>query len=133
MIPYKITVANAAAPQASLSFLFWGAGPFVLPVIALYTAAVYWLLRGKLRPAEAYPSGIDADRDDAEGKTMAGVTRHLHHMVVVGGGAGGLELATHLGDKLGRREPGWLPQATADGGVGYVGEHGADGTDAEGR
>jgi NADH dehydrogenase len=28
---------------------------------------------------------------------------HLHRIVVVGGGAGGLELATRLGDKLGRR------------------------------
>jgi cytochrome bd-type quinol oxidase subunit 2 len=46
MIPYKITVANTAAPQASLSFLFWGAGQLVLPVIALYTAAVCWLFRG---------------------------------------------------------------------------------------
>jgi NADH dehydrogenase len=27
----------------------------------------------------------------------------MHHIVIVGGGAGGLELATHLGDKLGRR------------------------------
>ena len=48
MIPYSITVANAAAPQASLSFLFWGAGLFVLPVIALYTVSVYWVFRGKL-------------------------------------------------------------------------------------
>jgi cytochrome d ubiquinol oxidase subunit II len=49
MIPYSVTVANAAAPDASLTFLFWGAGLFVLPVIAIYTAAVYWLFRGKLR------------------------------------------------------------------------------------
>jgi cytochrome d ubiquinol oxidase subunit II len=49
MIPYTITVANAAAPEKSLSFLFWGAGIFVLPVIAIYTAVVYWLFRGKLR------------------------------------------------------------------------------------
>jgi len=49
MIPYSITVGNAAAPDKSLSFLFWGAGVFVLPVIALYTAVVYWLFRGKLR------------------------------------------------------------------------------------
>ncbi|HML44754.1 MAG: NAD(P)/FAD-dependent oxidoreductase [Hyphomicrobium zavarzinii] len=28
----------------------------------------------------------------------------LHHIIVVGGGAGGLELATRLGDKLGRRK-----------------------------
>jgi cytochrome bd ubiquinol oxidase subunit II len=47
MIPYRITVANAAAPDASLSFLLWGA-VVVLPVIALYTITVYWLFRGKL-------------------------------------------------------------------------------------
>jgi len=49
MIPYAITIGNAAAPDASLSFLFWGAGVFVLPVIAVYTGVVYWLFRGKLR------------------------------------------------------------------------------------
>jgi cytochrome bd-type quinol oxidase subunit 2 len=49
MIPYTITVGNAAAPDKSLSFLFWGAGVFVLPVILIYTAIVYWLFRGKLR------------------------------------------------------------------------------------
>ncbi len=27
----------------------------------------------------------------------------LHHVVIVGGGAGGLELATRLGDKLGKK------------------------------
>jgi NADH dehydrogenase len=31
------------------------------------------------------------------------VAAHLHRIVIVGGGAGGLELATRLGDKLGRR------------------------------
>ena len=49
MIPYTVTVANAAAPDSSLSFLFWGAGVFVLPVIAIYTITIYWLFRGKLR------------------------------------------------------------------------------------
>jgi cytochrome bd ubiquinol oxidase subunit II len=49
MIPYSITVGNAAAPEVSLSFMFWGAGIFVLPVIAVYTVAVYWLFRGKTR------------------------------------------------------------------------------------
>lgn len=48
MIPYTVTIASAAAPDASLSFLFWGAGVFVLPVIAIYTITVYWLFRGKL-------------------------------------------------------------------------------------
>jgi cytochrome d ubiquinol oxidase subunit II len=50
MIPYAVTVGNAAAPEASLSFLFWGAGLFVLPVIGVYTALVYWMFRGKLSP-----------------------------------------------------------------------------------
>ena len=29
---------------------------------------------------------------------------HLNRIVIVGGGAGGLELATRLGDRLGRRK-----------------------------
>jgi cytochrome bd ubiquinol oxidase subunit II len=47
LIPYSITIANAAAPEASLSFLFWGA-LFALPAIGAYTIGVYWLFRGKL-------------------------------------------------------------------------------------
>jgi len=49
MIPYSVTISGAAAPEKSLAFLFWGAGVFVLPVIAIYTAVVYWAFRGKLR------------------------------------------------------------------------------------
>jgi cytochrome bd ubiquinol oxidase subunit II len=51
MIPYSVTIGNAAAPEASLLFLFW-AGVIVLPIIAVYTATVYWLFRGKLRATE---------------------------------------------------------------------------------
>lgn len=51
MIPYAITVGDAAAPDKSLSFMFWGAGVFVLPVIVIYTAVVYWVFRGKLHPS----------------------------------------------------------------------------------
>ena len=36
--------------------------------------------------------------------TTATRTRNMHRIVIVGGGAGGLELATRLGDKLGRRK-----------------------------
>ena len=35
--------------------------------------------------------------------TQAIEVRNRHHIIVVGGGAGGLELATQLGHKLGRR------------------------------
>lgn len=48
MIPYSITVANAAAPDVSLRFLLY-AGVVVLPIIAIYTISVYWVFRGKLR------------------------------------------------------------------------------------
>jgi cytochrome bd-type quinol oxidase subunit 1 len=51
MIPYQVTVANAAAPDPSLWFLFWGA-VIVLPVIAIYTICVYWVFRGKLHKGE---------------------------------------------------------------------------------
>jgi cytochrome d ubiquinol oxidase subunit II len=47
LIPYSVTIANAAAPEKSLFFLFWGA-LFALPAIAAYTVGVYWLFRGKL-------------------------------------------------------------------------------------
>ena len=42
-----ITIANAAAPEASLSFLFFGAGIVMMPVIAIYTLRKYWIFRGK--------------------------------------------------------------------------------------
>jgi cytochrome bd ubiquinol oxidase subunit II len=47
IIPYSVTVASAAAPDASLRFLFYG-GIVVLPVIAVYTIGVYWVFRGKV-------------------------------------------------------------------------------------
>jgi cytochrome d ubiquinol oxidase subunit II len=48
LIPYSVTVANAAAPDASLRFLSYG-GILVLPVVAVYTIGVYWVFRGKVR------------------------------------------------------------------------------------
>ncbi len=47
IIPYALSVGDTAAPEASLSFLFYGA-IVVLPVIAAYTGGVYWVFRGKL-------------------------------------------------------------------------------------
>jgi cytochrome d ubiquinol oxidase subunit II len=52
MLPYRITVASAAAPEASLRFLFLGAGVVVLPVMLIYTGAVYWVFRGKVRQGD---------------------------------------------------------------------------------
>ena len=47
MIPYALTIADAAAPESSLQFFFYG-GAIVLPVIAIYTIGVYWVFRGQI-------------------------------------------------------------------------------------
>jgi cytochrome d ubiquinol oxidase subunit II len=49
MIPYAVTVEDAAAPPQSLEFLFWGGGLVVFPAVLIYTGAVFWIFRGKLR------------------------------------------------------------------------------------
>ena len=36
MIPFSITIEEAAAPHSSLAFMFWGAGLFVFPLMLLY-------------------------------------------------------------------------------------------------
>jgi cytochrome d ubiquinol oxidase subunit II len=53
MMPYSVTVASAASPEASLRFLFYG-GVVVLPVIAVYTIGVYWVFRGKVHHTGGY-------------------------------------------------------------------------------
>jgi cytochrome d ubiquinol oxidase subunit II len=51
MIPFVISVNEAAAPHSSLAFMFWGAGLFVFPLMLIYTAVSYYVFRGKVRPA----------------------------------------------------------------------------------
>src|SRR5262249_56258900 len=48
MIPYPVTVEDAASPPQSLAFFFWGGGLVVFPIILIYTAAVFWIFRGKV-------------------------------------------------------------------------------------
>ena len=48
MIPYTVTVEDAASPPQSLAFFFWGGGQVVFPIILIYTAAVFWIFRGKV-------------------------------------------------------------------------------------
>jgi cytochrome d ubiquinol oxidase subunit II len=50
MIPFSITVDQAAAPHASLAFMFWGAGLFILPLMLVYTAISYRVFRGRVQP-----------------------------------------------------------------------------------
>ena len=51
MVPFAITVADAAAPHSSLVFMFWGEGLFVFPLMVLYTAISLSVFRGKVRAA----------------------------------------------------------------------------------
>jgi cytochrome d ubiquinol oxidase subunit II len=50
MIPFAITIDQAAAPHSSLAFMFWGEGLFVFPLMLLYTAVSLRVFRGKVVP-----------------------------------------------------------------------------------
>ena len=54
MIPFSITIEDAAAPHPGLAFMFWGAGIVVFPLMLLYTAISYTVFRGKLRSPEGH-------------------------------------------------------------------------------
>jgi len=54
IIPFEVTIADAAAPPTSQTFMFWGAGLFVLPLIAFYTCVVYSVFRGKTSHDQGY-------------------------------------------------------------------------------
>jgi cytochrome d ubiquinol oxidase subunit II len=49
MIPFSITIDDAAAPHSSLAFMFWGEGLFVFPLMLAYAATNYVVFRGKVR------------------------------------------------------------------------------------
>jgi cytochrome d ubiquinol oxidase subunit II len=48
MIPFALTIHEAAAPHSSLAFMFWGEGLFVFPLMLIYTAIGYRVFRGKV-------------------------------------------------------------------------------------
>jgi cytochrome bd ubiquinol oxidase subunit II len=49
VIPFSISIDEAAAPHSSLAFMFWGEGLFVFPLMLVYTAISYTVFRGKVR------------------------------------------------------------------------------------
>jgi cytochrome d ubiquinol oxidase subunit II len=53
MIPFIITVNQAAAPHSSLAFMFWG-GAVVFPLMLLYTVISYAVFRGKVGATAGY-------------------------------------------------------------------------------
>ena len=53
IVPGALTIKEAAAPDASLSFLLVGAAVLV-PIILIYSGYAYWVFRGKIDPQEGY-------------------------------------------------------------------------------
>jgi len=54
MIPFSITIDQAAAPHASLAFMFWGAGLFVFPLMLIYTAMSLTVFNGKVTSSDQH-------------------------------------------------------------------------------
>jgi cytochrome d ubiquinol oxidase subunit II len=49
MMPYSLTIEEAAAPTASLQFMFWG-GSVMFPLVVFYFLRVYHMFSGKTDP-----------------------------------------------------------------------------------
>jgi len=47
MVPFAITIDEAASPHASLAFMFWGEGLFIFPLLLVYVATGFRVFRGK--------------------------------------------------------------------------------------
>ena len=54
MIPFSLTIKEAAAPHASLAFMFWFAGIIVFPLMLIYTAINLTVFRGKIKESELH-------------------------------------------------------------------------------
>jgi cytochrome bd ubiquinol oxidase subunit II len=54
IVPYSLTISESAAPTSSLSFIFWGAGIVVLPLMLIYTIVVYSVFKGKFSSSAEY-------------------------------------------------------------------------------
>jgi cytochrome bd ubiquinol oxidase subunit II len=49
MIPFAVTIEQAAAPRSSLAFMFWFAGIIVFPLMLIYTVVSLSVFRGKVK------------------------------------------------------------------------------------
>src|ERR1700745_3214501 len=62
LIPFVITIDEAAAPQSSLMFMFWG-GVVVFPLMLVYTLVSYFLFREKTKTKTVH---YEPSREDEE-------------------------------------------------------------------
>jgi len=54
VVPFALTLTEAAAPRVSQQFMFWGIGLFVLPLVVGYTFVSYSVFKGKVSRDQAY-------------------------------------------------------------------------------
>jgi cytochrome bd ubiquinol oxidase subunit II len=54
MIPFWITIDQAAAPHTTLAFMFWGEGLFVFPLMLLYVFIGYRVFGGKVGSGQGH-------------------------------------------------------------------------------
>ena len=54
IIPFTLTIEDAAAPQSTLAFMFWGEGLFIFPILLLYAVINFAVFRGKVETADKY-------------------------------------------------------------------------------
>jgi cytochrome d ubiquinol oxidase subunit II len=54
MIPFSVTIEDAAAPHSSLAFMFWGEGLFVFPLMLVYAVVNYMVFKGKVSADSAH-------------------------------------------------------------------------------
>lgn len=53
IVPFQVTIFQAAAPRSTLSFSLVGALIFI-PIVLVYTGYIYYVFRGKVREGEGY-------------------------------------------------------------------------------
>ena len=53
IVPGRVTIWEAAAPEASQAFMLVGIS-ILVPIILIYTAYAYWVFRGKVDPDAGY-------------------------------------------------------------------------------
>ncbi|HTW69673.1 MAG TPA: cytochrome d ubiquinol oxidase subunit II [Acetobacteraceae bacterium] len=54
MIPFSVTIKDAASPHSTLAFLFWFAGIIVFPLMLIYTAINLTVFKGKVSASEQH-------------------------------------------------------------------------------
>ena len=54
MIPFSITIEEAASPYSSFALMFWEAGIIVFRLMLVYTVISHTVFRGKVRPTAGH-------------------------------------------------------------------------------